>query len=90
MEIHKKKLGADHPDTLTSMNNLAFTWKGQGRVTEAIELVERCAQLRAKVLGAEHPRTLSSSTTLMNWKTVRLTVVDSSPDNVLGKDVAMR
>jgi hypothetical protein len=28
METRKKKLGADYPDTLTSMNNLSFTWKG--------------------------------------------------------------
>jgi hypothetical protein len=27
METHKKKLGADLPDTLISMTNLAFTWK---------------------------------------------------------------
>ena len=31
METRKRKLGADHPSTLTSMNNLAFTWKEQGR-----------------------------------------------------------
>lgn len=30
METSKKKLGVDHPDTLTSMNNLSFTWKGTG------------------------------------------------------------
>jgi len=29
METRKKNLGVDDPDTLTSMNNLAFTWKGQ-------------------------------------------------------------
>ena len=27
METRKTKLGADHPDTPTSTNNLAFTWK---------------------------------------------------------------
>ncbi|CAA9959477.1 hypothetical protein PTMSG1_02895 [Pyrenophora teres f. maculata] len=37
METRKKKLGADHPDTLTSMANLAFTWKAQGRSAEACE-----------------------------------------------------
>jgi hypothetical protein len=30
METRKKKLGADYPDTLVSMNHLAFTRKGQG------------------------------------------------------------
>ena len=31
METRKTKLGADHPDTLTSMTSLAFTRKAQGR-----------------------------------------------------------
>jgi tetratricopeptide (TPR) repeat protein len=90
METRKRVLGAEHPSTLTSMNNLAFTWKEQDRVAEAIELMERCAQLRTKVLGAEHPHTLSSAAALMEWEIERLKVVDASPDNVLGNDVAIR
>lgn len=31
METTKRVLGERHPDTLTSMNNIAFTWKKQGR-----------------------------------------------------------
>ncbi len=31
METRKTKLGADHPDTLTSMANLASTYRNQGR-----------------------------------------------------------
>jgi hypothetical protein len=42
IKTSKKKLGADHPDTLTSMNNLAFTWKGTGRETEALRLMKDC------------------------------------------------
>ncbi|KZL81689.1 kinesin light chain 3, partial [Colletotrichum incanum] len=30
METRKTKLGADHPDTLTSMANLASTYRNQG------------------------------------------------------------
>ena len=33
-------LCAEHLSTLTSMNNLAFIWKGQGRDTEAVKLME--------------------------------------------------
>jgi len=69
METKTRVLGAEHPDTLTSMNNLAFTWKGQGRVAEDIKLMEKCVQLQALVLGADHPRTLSSSTALIGWQT---------------------
>ena len=45
METRKTKLGADHPDTLTSMNNLTFTCKSQGRHADALALMKDCAQL---------------------------------------------
>ena len=40
------RLGAENPDTLTSMGNLAFTWKNQGRRSNALALMEGCAQAR--------------------------------------------
>ena len=40
MKTSKTKLGPDHPDTLSSMNNLAFTCKESGRVTKAVKLME--------------------------------------------------
>jgi len=60
----KKKLGADHPDTLTAMNNLAFTRKGIGKVDEAVLLIEGCVQLQQCVLGFDYPNTLSTSRAL--------------------------
>ncbi|KAK0752401.1 hypothetical protein B0T18DRAFT_404787 [Schizothecium vesticola] len=39
------KLRVDHPDTLTSMDNLAFTWKGQGRRVGALALMEDYTQV---------------------------------------------
>jgi hypothetical protein len=39
MEARKAKLGDDHPSTLTSIGNLAFTWKSSGRNDEAIHLL---------------------------------------------------
>jgi Tetratricopeptide repeat len=54
METSKRVLGAEHPSTLTSMNNLAFTWKGQDRDKEAIALMKECVQLGERVLGPDH------------------------------------
>ena len=68
MEILKEKLGADHPSTLTSMNNLAFVWKGQGRDMEAISLMAECVRRRQRALGVNHPGSISSSTALAEWK----------------------
>jgi len=39
VETRKRVLGAEHPDTLTTMNNLAWTWKCQGRDIEVVEFM---------------------------------------------------
>jgi tetratricopeptide repeat protein len=44
METRKRVLGAEHPDTPTSVNNLTFTWKGMRQDTEAIKLMKECVQ----------------------------------------------
>jgi tetratricopeptide (TPR) repeat protein len=59
METRKRMLGAEHPDTLTSMGNLASTYQSQGRWKEAEELKVRVMELMQRVLGAEHPDTLT-------------------------------
>ncbi|KAF6785731.1 Kinesin light chain 5, partial [Colletotrichum musicola] len=53
-------LGQEHPDTLTSMGNLASTYRNQGRWKEAEELEVRVMETFKRVLGEEHPDTLTS------------------------------
>jgi hypothetical protein len=60
METSKTVLRAEHPDTLTSMANLASTYRNQGRWGEAEQLDVRVMETRKTVLGAEHPDTLTS------------------------------
>jgi hypothetical protein len=67
METSKKKLGADHPNTLTSMANLAFTWEAQNRNVEAIVLMRQCVQQCQRVLKASHPDLVSSLSVLEQW-----------------------
>jgi hypothetical protein len=67
METRKRVLGDEHPDTLTSMNNLAFTMIGQGRKGDAIKLMTKCVRLRQKILGPEHPHARSSAAALAGW-----------------------
>jgi hypothetical protein len=45
LEKRRRILGADHPDTLTSMGNLASTYRDQGRTTEAAALEEERQKL---------------------------------------------
>ena len=67
-ETSKRLLGEEHPQTLTSMVNLAFTLEGQGRAIEAISLMERCFQLRKQVLGPGHRDTEASLKALYRWE----------------------
>ncbi|KAF8808855.1 hypothetical protein BYT27DRAFT_7188341 [Phlegmacium glaucopus] len=60
MDMRMKVLGAEHPDTLNSMANLASTYRRQGRWNEAEQLDVQVMDMRKKVLGAEHPHTLTS------------------------------
>ena len=64
MEIEKEKLGADHLSTLTSMANLANTYRNQGRLDEAEKLGVQVIEIRKEKLGVDHPSTLTSMTNL--------------------------
>lgn len=48
METSKRVLGDEHPDTLSSMANLAATWSSQGRWKEAEELEVRVMEARKR------------------------------------------
>jgi len=60
----KRLLGADHPDTLTTRNNLASAYDSAGRFGEAIELYEQVLADRVRVLGNDHPDTLNTRSNL--------------------------
>ena len=49
--------GTDHPDTLTTRNNLAMAYRAAGRTAEAIPLLERTLADCERMLGADHPDT---------------------------------
>ena len=57
-------LGTEHPDTLTSMANLAATYRNQGRWKDAEQLEVQVMETRKRVLGVEHPATLTSMANL--------------------------
>jgi len=64
LEIEKRDLGVVHPSTLTSMANLASTYRNQGRWDEAEELEVQVMEARKTKLGADHPDTLTSMANL--------------------------
>ena len=60
VDVLQELLGENHPDTLTSRNNLAGAYESAGRLTEAIALYEQVLPDNIRVLGEDHPRTLAS------------------------------
>ena len=48
-------LGEDHPDTLTSRNNLAGAYQAAGDLGRAIPLYEQTLTELRRVLGEDHP-----------------------------------
>jgi hypothetical protein len=58
--IGSTKLGADHPDTLTSMANLASTFSKQGRWEQDENVKVQMMETRKTKVGADYPNTLMS------------------------------
>ena len=56
----KRVLGKEHPDTLTSISNLAIALDNQGKYSEAEEIHRRTLKLRESVLRKEHLDMLTS------------------------------
>jgi CHAT domain-containing protein/tetratricopeptide (TPR) repeat protein len=52
--------GPDHPDTATSLNNLALLYDNQGLYSQAEALYQRALAIREKALGPDHPETATS------------------------------
>ena len=53
----QRVLGADHPDTLTSRNNLAGAYQAAGDLGRAILLFKATLADCERALGADHPTT---------------------------------
>lgn len=60
LAICEEKLGATHPDTAVSLNNLAELHRKQGKYEEAEPLYKRALAIREEKLGATHPDTALS------------------------------
>ncbi|RYO95238.1 hypothetical protein DL764_007723 [Monosporascus ibericus] len=60
LELKKSMLDREHPDTLTSMDNLALVLYREGKYEEAERMHRQTLELKEKVLGKTHPDTLAS------------------------------
>src|SRR5262249_28809916 len=58
LKVKKAKLGVDHPDTLSGMNNLAEAYRAAGKMDLSLELFQESLRLTKTKLGNDHPYTL--------------------------------
>jgi tetratricopeptide (TPR) repeat protein len=57
LQIARKALGPDHPETATSLNNLAELYREMRAYEKAEPLYQQALQIVRKALGPEHPET---------------------------------
>ena len=81
LATRRRTLGPEHPDTITSMNNLAETLRSQGDLSGARRLYEAVLELRRRVLGSDHHDTLTSMNNLAE------TLRESRPSRALDSRV---
>lgn len=62
--VARSLFGECHPNTLTSVSNLAETLRAQGDLAGARHLHEQVLAVRRRLLGEEHPDTLTSMNNL--------------------------
>lgn len=64
LALNEQVLGKDHPDTIGSLNILAFLYRQQGRYAEAEPLYRQAFEIRERVLGWNNADTLASANNL--------------------------
>jgi tetratricopeptide (TPR) repeat protein len=60
LELRRRSLGEQHPDTLTTMENLGGIYRREGLYTQAERLYTKVLRERRQILGGEHPDTLTA------------------------------
>ncbi len=64
----KLRLRENHPDYVTSLNNLAGLYKSQGKYEQAEPLCIQALEIAERVLGANHPNTVIFRKNLENLR----------------------
>jgi tetratricopeptide (TPR) repeat protein len=63
-DLRRQALGAEHPDTLTSMDQLAGLYTKQGKDSQAEQVLTRILETRRRVIGTNNVQTMNSMNNL--------------------------
>jgi hypothetical protein len=85
--VRRRVLGKEHPETLSSANNLATTLAHQAKFAEAEGTLQATLEARRRVLGNTHPQTLATARSL---ERVRSDMRAERPSRTGGKAAARR
>ena len=79
LAIREKALDPDHPDTASSLYNLARLYRAQGRLAEAGPLYVRALAIQERILGPDHPDTARSLNNLAGLYRARGRLAEAAP-----------
>ncbi len=79
LELRTRVLGPEHPDTLTSMNDLGLVLRKQGLLDDAEKLYRRALSVQLPTLGKEHPDTLITLNNIANVLRSRKRALQAEP-----------
>ncbi|KAG5176862.1 hypothetical protein JKP88DRAFT_249246 [Tribonema minus] len=79
LAIREDWLGAEHPDTATSLNNFAKLLQVQDRLAEAEPLHRRALAIWEEALGAKHPHAATSLNNLAELLQAQGKLVEAEP-----------
>ena len=71
LDVRRRVLGPEHPQTLTTMGNLGCSLHGQGKYAEAETMQRELLDVQRRVLGPEHPDTLATVSNLASLDSIR-------------------
>ncbi len=60
LDLRRRAIGAENPETLRTGRRLAAAANGEGRLTQAESLFVQVLKIEGRVLGSEHPETVHS------------------------------
>lgn len=64
LDLRRKLLGAEHPDTVSVMSDLTRLYRDAGKYAEAEPLARKVLEIQQRLLGDQHPETLDAMNAL--------------------------